>query len=141
MRVRFTNTFGRKPLEIGRAAIGVHGTLAGVAGANVPLSFGGSPSVLIPAGAEALSDPVQLTIKPLQDLAVSVFLPAATGPATQHALAQQVNYAAAGNHTLDTGASAFTKESKSRLDRDVLDRAGVRDVILLEGVNDIGFSH
>jgi lysophospholipase L1-like esterase len=160
-------------------------------------------------------------VQALQDLDVSIFLRHATGPATQHALAQQTNYVAPGDHVLDTSGSAYTTTAQSwffidsvdvsassrylgtvvaygdsitdgyhssenandrwpnylarrldalpgpslsvadegisgdrvlndslccgvnalaRFDRDVVDRAGAREVILLEGINDIGFS-
>ena len=163
---------------------------------------------------------MRLAIQPATRLAVSIFLPRATGPATQHADAEQVNYVAAGAHT--AGASkAFKVRTRSwyflagvdvlgsrralgsvvalgdsitdgvgspldknerwpndlatrlddlsgatlavvdegiggnrvlndsvccgvsvlaRFERDVRDQTGARDVILLEGINDIGYS-
>jgi lysophospholipase L1-like esterase len=46
----------------------------------------------------------------------------------------------AGNHVLgDAGIAGVN--ALARLDRDVLEQPGARDVILLEGVNDIGASH
>ena len=221
VRVRLTNAFGAAPLRIGAAAIAVDGsgpkTLAGTSRA---LTFAGRRSVLVPPGAEIASDPVALAIRPATRLAVSIFVPHETGPATQHADAEQVNYVAAGAHTvgpdnafkvrtrswyflagvdvlgsrralgsvvalgdsitdgvgsplgknerwpndladrlddlsgatlavvdegiggnrvlndsLCCGASAVT-----RFERDVRDQPGVRDVILLEGINDIGYS-
>lgn len=113
VRVRFTNTFGTRPLEIGRAAIGLAGAGASVDGPNHPLSFSGHQSVLIAPGAEALSDPVDLAVPARQRLAISVFLPQPTGPATQHALARQVNYLAAGGRALDRGAAVFSAQSHS----------------------------
>ena len=114
VRVRFTNTFGTRPLQIGRAAIGVAGASASlVNGSDLPLSFGGHQSVLIPPDAEVLSDPAHVTVSALQRLAVSVYLPQATGPATQHAMARQVNYVAAGDHALDSSATAYSTQSNS----------------------------
>lgn len=72
VRVRFTNTFGDQPLQIGAASIAVSGTGAATTGPSVPLTFGGQPSVQVPIGAEALSDPVRLHVPALQELAVSV---------------------------------------------------------------------
>jgi lysophospholipase L1-like esterase len=112
VRVRFTNAFGLRPLRIGRATIGVPGEGAGLlGGAAVPLSFGGRQSVVIPAGADVLSDPAALTVDPLQSLAISIFLPESTGPATQHALARQVNYVATGDHALATSPAPFSTQS------------------------------
>jgi lysophospholipase L1-like esterase len=177
--------------------------------------------VALPPGAEAISDPVTMRVPPLTDLAVSLFVPGATGPVTNHSDAQQVNYLAAGNHASDAAASAFGTtvpswylldgvavagssargavvafgdsitdgfqsqlnandrwpndlarrlaardgaaapavidegisgnrvlhnsvcfgvNAQARFGRDVLSQPGARDVILLEGINDIGFS-
>jgi lysophospholipase L1-like esterase len=111
-RVRFSNIFGVRPLEIGRASIGRAATGAGIAGdLNHPLSFAGRPSVRIAPGHELLSDPVALSVRPLERLAISVFVPQTSGPVTQHAQAQQLSYVAAGNHALDNSADAFTGET------------------------------
>ena len=45
-----------------------------------PLHFSGRRSILIPAGGEALSDPLRLDVRALQRLAVSVYLPRGHGP-------------------------------------------------------------
>jgi len=224
VRVRFTNTFGdplNDPLLTIRAAsIAVAGTGGATRGPNVPLTFGGQTSVQIPAGGEALSDPVRLRVPALTDLAVSVYLPTATGTPTEHSLGRQDTYVASGDHTADTGASAYSilnqswyfidsvdvisqpqvrgtlvtfgdsitdgynstvdansrwpndlarrldsrsdtlavadegisgdrvltsdeccgENALARFDRDVIDRAGVKEVILLMGINDFGFS-
>jgi len=55
-----------------------------------------------------LSDPVSLSVKPLQTLAISIYLPTATGPATLHLYSLEDNYLAAGDHANDPSASAFT---------------------------------
>ncbi|HET6869452.1 MAG TPA: SGNH/GDSL hydrolase family protein [Solirubrobacteraceae bacterium] len=220
VRVRFTNTFGDQPLDIGDASIAVAGTGAATTGRSVPLTFGGQSGIQIPTGAEALSDPVRMHVPALQDLAVSVYLPDATGLPTEHSLGVQTNYVASGDHAADPSAGAYTGQRQSwyfidsvdviaqpqvrgtlvafgdsitdgfastvganarwpndlarrldsrhdtlavadegisgdrvltsdlccgvnalaRLDRDVLDRPGAREVILLMGINDIGFS-
>jgi len=220
VRVRFSNSFGTTPLEIGAASIAVAGTGAATSGPPVPLTFGGQSSVEIPDGAEALSDPVRMYVPRLSDLDVSVYLPQSTGPATNHSDAQQVNYYASGDQTSDSTGTPYTQQTQSwffidsvdvtggrgdlgtlvafgdsitdgfhstvgantrwpndlarrldsrrdtlavadegisgdrvltsdvccgvnalaRFDRDVLDRAGVKEVILLMGINDIGFS-
>jgi lysophospholipase L1-like esterase len=156
----------------------------------------------------------------LQELAVSVYAPTATGSATLHSLGQQTTYVASGDHTGDSSGSSYTTLDQSwyfidavdvlprpqvrgtlvafgdsitdgfnstvnanarwpndlarrldsrrdtlavadegisgdrvltsdlccgvnalaRLDRDVLERAGATEVILMMGINDIGFS-
>lgn len=49
-----------------------------------------------------------------------------------------VNAGIGGNQVL-TGAPGFGEKAVARFERDALDRPGVRTVIVLEGVNDIGF--
>ena len=112
VRVRFTNTFGdplNNPLlKIGAASIAVAGSGAATSGPSVALTFGGNTSVEIPAGGEALSDPVRLRVPALHDLAVSVYLPTATGTATEHSLGRQDTFVASGDHTSDSGATAYS---------------------------------
>jgi lysophospholipase L1-like esterase len=114
VRVRLTNAFGSRPLEIGRASVGAQRSGAGLApGATRPLTFSGQPAVQIPPGADALSDPVNLIVRPLSHLAVSVYLPAITGPLTEHLQARQVNYVAAGDRALQTAAAGFDTRTGS----------------------------
>jgi lysophospholipase L1-like esterase len=222
IRLELTNVFGASPLQVGRVTVAVAGPGAAVVPGTIhAVTFGGSTSIQIPAGAQILSDPVAMRVRPLQELAVSVYLPGRTGPATFHMDAQQVNWVSApGDHAADQGTGAFTTPTQSwyylsdliagssgargtvvafgdsitdgvgsqvganarwpsdlarRLDAlggpalavadegiggnrvltssrwfgisaearfgpDALDQPGVRDIILLEGINDIGFS-
>jgi lysophospholipase L1-like esterase len=221
--VRLTNTFGTRPLTVGAAHIAIEGAGADIVpGSDRQLTFGGRRAVTIAKGAEVYSDPVALAVGAEQHLAVSLYVPGASGPTTWHALAVQTNYVSTpGNHTGDPTGSAFTTTVMSwfwldgvdvvaggldravvtlgdsitdgfastvnaddrwpnflarrllalpadhhvsvldegisgnrvlhnapccgvsalaRLNRDVLAQDGVRWVILLEGINDIGFS-
>src|SRR5687768_1998923 len=75
VRVVLSNVFGTAPLEIGAAHIAprqADATLAGTAG---PLTFGGNPSGIILPGAVLVSDPVDLAVPPLTELAIDLFLP------------------------------------------------------------------
>jgi lysophospholipase L1-like esterase len=109
LRVRVSNAFGAQPLQVGAASVGVQQRGAStVAGTLRSLSFSSRRSILIPAGGEALSDPVRLHVKALQRLAVNVYLPGATGPATQHNNSRETNYLASGNRTSSAAAAAFT---------------------------------
>jgi lysophospholipase L1-like esterase len=107
-RIRFDNTFGTHPLQIGAATIAVAGKGGTVVrGTSVELTFAGRRSTVIPAGAQAFSDPARMTVRPLELLAVSVFLPQATGPPTVHSDAQRINYVAAGNHVFAPAGTRF----------------------------------
>ncbi len=221
VRVEFSNEYGVEPLTLGAVHIalaqGKQGDIS-LPTANA-LTFGGNPSIVIPPGATAISDPAALNLPAFADLAVSIFLPAQNlTKLTYHGSAFQTNLMVPGNmvgqasiasaspkpfanwfflkgvdvkttpdsaavvalgdsitdgtrstkdlnnrwpdelarrlaadkktRTLgvlnegiggnrllhdDTGPSAL-----ARFDRDVLSRPGVRFLILLEGINDIG---
>jgi lysophospholipase L1-like esterase len=92
VRIRFS-TFGAGALDIGAARVALRDSGAAI----VPdydrqLTFGGLTSIRIPSGAIAVSDPVDLAVTALSDLAVSVFVPGLTGPSTWHFVAQQTSY-------------------------------------------------
>jgi lysophospholipase L1-like esterase len=100
IRVHLSNTFGTTPLTIGAAHIALHGTDSSIVpGSDRTLTFGGKPSVRIPAGASVLSDKVALDLSALADVALSVYLPTETGPATRHSMALRTGYVAPGDMT------------------------------------------
>ena len=68
-----------------------------VAGSGKPLTFGGQTSIVIPPGAPAISDPVDLSVAPLSSVVVSFFLPDVTPVTTFHWDAVQTTYVVAGN--------------------------------------------
>ena len=76
VRVRVSNAYGSRPLFIGAAYLGRRDAGPGVApGSNKQLTFGGSDSATIAAGAFAVSDPVAFNLPALADIAISVYLP------------------------------------------------------------------
>jgi lysophospholipase L1-like esterase len=92
VRVRLS-TFGAAELLIGAAHIAVRATGASIVpGSDRALTFSGAPSITIPPGALVVSDPVQLNVPDLSDLAVSIFVPGNTGPATWHFEGRQTSY-------------------------------------------------
>lgn len=246
LRVRFTNEFGTEPLRIDAASIAIasHPPAPPVpktvpAGAAAPstiadpavtaidtaalhtLTFNGKPSVVIPAGAAVVSDPVNFATPTFANLAISFYLPVQQiSNITFHGDAAQDNFLVRGNHVsaptldgantiaswyfikgvdvepADPNASAVVAYGDSitdgahatenanhrwpdylaqrlhdnsatanmavldegiggncvlitcvgpnalaRFDRDVLAQAGVRYVIVLESINDIGTIH
>lgn len=109
LRVQLSNTFGAAPLQVGAVSVGV--VLNGsqlLPGTSRTVTFGGKTSVTIPSGVQAVSDPVSFNVQPQTELAVSVYLPDATGGATNHSDAQQNNYTASGNHVSDSAPAAYT---------------------------------
>lgn len=93
IRIRLSNEFGNKPVMIGAASVGLAGRTSDAApGSLHPITFGGAKSIIIPPGAPALSDPVELAVAPLAELAVSLYLPVATDLSTVHFAALQTAY-------------------------------------------------
>ena len=222
VRIRLSNLFGNLPITLGPAHIALHASGADtVPGSDHALLFDGKPTVTIAKGESALSDPVKMDVKPLQELAVSLYAPAAapyhastthnaasatayitesgdataathyprdetsgarffltdvevSGPAAKATvvtfgdsitdgagstpdantrwpdyLAERLqadaklssiavaNAGIGGNHILHDGIGP---SALSRFDRDALDKPGVRWIVLLEGINDIGGS-
>src|SRR5436190_12729639 len=110
LRVVLSNAFGTAPLPVGAAAVALRQKESAIAaGSNRPLTFSGSPSTTVAAGAVAVSDPVTLAVPALADLVIDIFLPgdtaASPSPLTTHTSALQTNYLSMpGNHT---GAATF----------------------------------
>lgn len=93
VRLQFSNAYGTTPLKLGAAHLALRAKdSAIVPGSDRTLTFSGQPGFTIPPGASALSDPVDLDVPPLGELAVSVFVPEATGPPTIHSAAFHTTY-------------------------------------------------
>lgn len=213
VRLRLSNEVGTQPLKIGSVSI----TAGEGKGRPVPVTFNGTKSVEIPAGAPILSDPISFDARYDKVLLVSVYLPegyvaaqstsigptryvadhdvtgspdfaaaepisarpivsaiavrapkaaraivtlgdsitdGTTAPLTAirgwpDVLAERLranrkasplavmNAGIAGNRLLHDGMGV---SALARFDRDVLAVPGVTHVLLLEGINDIGFS-
>ncbi|MBV9548098.1 MAG: SGNH/GDSL hydrolase family protein [Alphaproteobacteria bacterium] len=215
IRLRLTNEGSADMLPLGA----IHVAEAGLDGKIVPgsdhvVTFNGRNDVIIPASSPLLSDPVNMTVRPLERLLVSIHIPGAV-PRGGHALLDYVtetpgdntaatalpgaklaritalvsevdvnaaaptgvivavgdsitegatstgnafkswpdrlaerlaaagknwgvvNAGISGNRLLRYGTGPSTL---SRLDRDVLSVPGIKAIILLEGINDIGNS-
>jgi lysophospholipase L1-like esterase len=103
VRAVLSNAFGTTPLAIGAAHIALRGTDAAIVPASGrTLTFSGRPAIGISAGAVVFSDPVDLAVPPMADLAIDVYLPGNTdipSPLTMHNAALQTNYlSGTGNH-------------------------------------------
>ena len=93
VRVRLSNAYGADSLLIGAARVGLRSTGASiVAGSDRVLTFNGSESTTIPAGALAFSDPVTLRVPDRGDLAVSIYVAGKALAATEHSLGLQTTY-------------------------------------------------
>ena len=214
LRVRISNLFGTAPLRIDAARIAKPATSGGdlvVLGSDRALAFGGKAQVVVPAGAEFMSDPIAYRVEARAHLLVSMHVAASPGVTTGHPGSRTTSFIAAGDQTAankltsatsmtgwfhladvevdsnravvavigdsitdgygvitnsdarwtDTLINRFGAEPPvaiinlgiggnrvrldglgpnlaARFDRDVITKANVRDVIVLEGINDIG---
>ncbi len=223
VRIKLANAFNNPPVRIGAAHVAVRGKESAIdPSSDRALTFSGRSSIRIPPGSVVVSDPVDLRVTPLSDLAVSLYLPEETGAPTTHGnglrptyissdgdftgaleisgasvrmsyywlsavevaaakdtpvivafgdsitdgsrstpdtnnnwpsiLATRlaankstskvaiVNQGIGGNRVLTDGANFAGVSALARLDRDVFSQPGVRWLMVLEGVNDIGNS-
>jgi lysophospholipase L1-like esterase len=113
VRVRISNTFGSAPLLIGEAHVAVTSSGSSIVpGTDRALTFGGRTSVTIPAGAPAVSDPVDLYVQPVSDIAVSIYLPSATPGETTTFLQGNSFISSPGNFTGSVNLSGATALSE-----------------------------
>jgi lysophospholipase L1-like esterase len=90
LRIRLTNEYGTKPLTVGAATIARVNTDGSLDRSSLrKLTFSGQSSAVIPASAPLLSDPVDLPVKALSDVSLSLYFPEDTGLCTCHQLAVQ----------------------------------------------------
>lgn len=103
LRVVLSNRYGTAPLAIGAAHVAIRDKESAIQQASGrPLTFSGQPTFTIPPGAVAYSDPVNLSVLQMSDLAIDLYLPGTTdtaAPTTMHTGAFQTSYVSpAGNH-------------------------------------------
>ncbi|MCD2324860.1 SGNH/GDSL hydrolase family protein [Sphingomonas sp. IC-56] len=99
VRVRFSNAFGTEPLVIGGAHLGRPVKIGApeLADAGSTLTFAGEPRITIAAGAEVYSDPVDMAVRPAEDLAVSLYFPRAPVGQTGHPGSRATSFLILGN--------------------------------------------
>jgi lysophospholipase L1-like esterase len=105
LRLRFSNAFGGTALPITAVTLALPvGGRAGVsgirAGTTRTVTFSGRPSVLVPVGAQVVSDPLDFEVAPRSNLTVTVYLAEgqASGNITSHPGSRTTSYLLAGNH-------------------------------------------
>lgn len=116
LRVVFSNEGSTVPLHIGAARVARHARgSATVPGTDRPLLFGGQAATVVPPGARWVSDPVDLPLPALAEVAVSLYLPRASQPAGFHFDARQTAYVASGDHTAALQLPAASTEWSTRV--------------------------
>jgi lysophospholipase L1-like esterase len=111
IRLRFSNESSPDVLALGAVHVG----LAGPDGTALPgsdriVTFNRHRSVLVPAGAPLLSDPVELAVKPLDRLVISTYVPGAV-PRVGHTLMQYI----AGETGDQTAAAQLPRQTLGRV--------------------------
>ena len=103
VRIRLQNALGAPTVAIGAVHIALR-----TAGARIDpttdraLTFSGTGAASLYGGTTLVSDPVNLVLPPLADVAVSVYVPGETGPPTSHLFALHTTWISGeGDHTGD----------------------------------------
>lgn len=110
LQVSLSNARGSGPVTFSAVSVGVARPGGAVRpGTLQPATFGASPSVTVPAGGEALSDPLRGYPNPGTEIAVSVYVEGDIRRATGHNLALTDTYVSTpGDHTMESGAASYT---------------------------------
>ncbi len=110
VRIVLSNAYGAAPLTIGAAHIALAGEDGKIQeGSDHTVTFGGESSIVIPPGAPAISDPVDISVAPLALVSVSLYLPDITPTSTIHWDGHETAYIAAGNKAADVDFKADSK--------------------------------
>ena len=138
IRVRISNAHGNDKLRIGAARVALRAGMGPgtVAGTDRVLTFNGSTTAVVPTGSLLISDPVSLSVAPLADLAVSIYLPDELTPAfgVTGRYARQINYfSPPGDFTAETviPASRVTDDWYFLCGVDVLAPTGTGGIVAL----------
>ncbi|MFH8463933.1 SGNH/GDSL hydrolase family protein [Streptomyces sp. NPDC017991] len=113
-RITLSNLYGQQPLSITHASVAVAATAnnaAATADTMRRLTFGGRPSVVVPAGQQVVSDAVRLLVPHGSDVLVTTYSPTPSGPVTYHPQARQISYTAEGDRTEDVSGVAYTGQT------------------------------
>jgi lysophospholipase L1-like esterase len=115
VRVRLSNAFGAQTVSIGAARMA---RSAGGSAIDEPtsraLTFSGRPTATLYAGQVLVSDPVDLSVQPLTDLTISLYVPGELTTPTQHLFGLRTTYvSSAGDFTdaRDIAAPSTTTQS------------------------------
>ena len=98
LRLTLSNALGRSEVHIGAVHVALRERGSAIAVAtDRAVTFGGKASFAVQPGTLVVSDPVELAVPPLTELAVSVHLPDETPDVTTHEFALNTTYVVAGN--------------------------------------------
>jgi lysophospholipase L1-like esterase len=102
VRLVISNAYGTTPLPLGAAHVALAGKDGAIsAGSDHAVTFDGQASVVVPPGAQWISDPVSFQVAPLSKLAVSLYFPGVVPVSTMHWEGRDTAFITAGNTTGD----------------------------------------
>jgi lysophospholipase L1-like esterase len=116
VRIKLSNLFGIKAVTFNSVHVALQDVGANILpGTDKKVTFkSGQSTVTILPGVEVWSDPIDLQIVDNHNLAVSLYIAKASGPATWHFMAMQTNYISnSGDYTADIQASEYVKTMTS----------------------------
>jgi lysophospholipase L1-like esterase len=115
IRIRLSNECATAPLLLGRASVAfAQGPMGVIPGSIRPVTFAGAASIRIPAGALALSDPVDLPIRNGTEISISLYFPQRVTSVTWHSLAlKSAVVSMHGDHTQDSKIEGGTVSNSS----------------------------
>ncbi len=101
LRAKFSNAFGTNPVTMSSVhlALSAGGSTIKM-GSDQALTFQGKPSVTIPAGEVAVSDPFDFDLAPFSDLAVTIDFGGTSASVTGHPGSRITSYLQAGDWVL-----------------------------------------
>ena len=113
IRIKVSNLFGKTPITFSgiQVARSTGGSSIDVSSSRVA-TFASQSTVTVPAGAELLSDPIELAVTPLTNIAVTMYFASPTVVATVHALGRQTAFIGAGNQLSAATIPAATTEQR-----------------------------
>jgi hypothetical protein len=95
LRIRLDNDFATVPATVGHVTVAVQSSAAAATAAPVSVTFRGNRQVTLPAGGQAVSDPVAFAAPADANLLVSLYLPGTVATAPLHSLGMQDTYSTA----------------------------------------------
>ncbi len=113
VRIQLSNAHGSVPVTFDAATIGAQSTGPATVAAPVALTFGGSASVTIPAGADVYSDPVASPGG--SKLVVSLHIPASSTETSVpvHETPNSTTFYATGNQAANSDGTPFTNANST----------------------------
>jgi len=109
IRIELSNAFGKNAVEIGAAHIALRTSTSSVeSSTDRQLTFSGSMAAVLRPGAVMVSDPVSLNVKPMSDLAVSLYVVKSEGAPSNHMLGLHTAYISNGDAAASQSMTVVT---------------------------------